>query len=64
MGSNTPTPAPETAALPTITDSSVTDAAAAEKRAALLRRGRASTILTDSGSLGDANIQKKTILGG
>lgn len=64
MGANTPTPPPQQPPLPTITDPAVTEAANNEKRAKLLRAGRASTILTDSGELGNPALQKKTLLGG
>jgi hypothetical protein len=54
---------PETA-LPTKDDPAIKEAADRERRAALLRKGRASTLLTDQNTLGDPLLAKRSLLGG
>jgi hypothetical protein len=62
-GSSAPTLPAETAAPPTLEDSSVKTARDNELRANLLRRGRASTIVAGNTALGEAQVTKKVLLG-
>lgn len=62
FGSSSPSLPPETP-LPTITDPAIKEAADRERRAALLRKGRSSTLLTDQQTLGEPLLAKKSLLG-
>ena len=62
---NSPPALPQAPAAPApaVDDASARAAREAEIRANLLRRGRASTIAAGAGELGEAAVQKKTLLG-
>lgn len=61
---STPPPPSEIMPAPQITDPAIAESGEAERRAALLRRGRASTVSAGKEDLGLAAVQKKTLLGG
>ena len=56
-------PLPPAAQLPGVEDPAVKASAERERKAALLRKGRYSTILTSGMDLGAAPVQQKTLLG-
>lgn len=54
---------PAATEVPTANDPAVEEARLKAQKAALLRKGRASTILTDQQNLGEAPVIKKSLLG-
>jgi hypothetical protein len=54
---------PAATEVPTIDSDAVKEAAANARKAALLRKGRASTILTEPRNAAEPTVYKKTLLG-